>query len=125
MSSWPISIRYEGKPQGKGRPRFGKGQVYTPKKTKDFEIAIAWLGKQAMKGRKPLAGPVGMYFKFGFKSKDSSYYSTVKPDFDNLMKAVADSLNNIVYLDDCQVCSGSFVKLNSTANYIEVTLEPA
>ena len=49
-----------GKPVPKGRPRLGKGHVYTPKKTKDYEKKVAMVALQARQicGLKKLTGPV-------------------------------------------------------------------
>ncbi len=84
MSTWPIVIRYEGKPQGKGRPRFGKGRTYTPEKTKNYENDLKWIAKSAMRGLKPLQGPLKVSVHASFKAKKWSPH-TSKPDLDNLV----------------------------------------
>src|SRR5882757_10449115 len=104
MSSWPIVIRYEGKPQGKGRPRFGKGNTYTPIKTKKYEDDLRWIAKSAVGRLKPLEGPVGIEIVAHFKSKKRGYH-TIKPDADNIAKGCCDALNGIAYLDDSQVAN--------------------
>lgn len=38
---------------------------------------------------------------------------TVKPDRDNLAKAVQDALNGIVYRDDAQICDGVIRKFRA------------
>jgi len=48
----------EGVPVPKGRPRFGRGHVYTPLKTKNVEALISTVGKKMMAGKKPFTGPV-------------------------------------------------------------------
>ena len=64
-----IVIELPGEPRGKGRPRSriargGAGQqfvaVYTDAKTRAYEKALAWAGKAAMGGRKPLLGPLAV-----------------------------------------------------------------
>src|SRR5882672_3814133 len=100
--NWPIIIRYEGKPRGKERPRLGKGNTYTPEKTKIYENDLKWLAKSQMRGLKPLEGPVGIDIVACFKSKKKGYH-TIKPDADNIAKGCCDALNGIAYLDDSQV----------------------
>jgi Holliday junction resolvase RusA-like endonuclease len=122
VSSWPITIKYAGKPLGKGRPRFGKGRVYTPKKTSDYETGLAWAAKTAMKGRLPLKGPVGVDIKLRFSSK-KGFYHIGKPDADNCIKCL-DALNGIVFEDDSQIAFGTFVKLCGDEEYISVDIWP-
>lgn len=47
--------------------------------------------------------PKAHYGKNGVK-KNAPYWHTKKPDLDNLIKAVKDSLTGIVYRDDGQIC---------------------
>ena len=55
---------------------------------------------------------------------DGRLLPMVKPDADNVYKAVADALNGIVYRDDVQVVIGGFMKLYSGQPRIEVCVEP-
>lgn len=117
-----MRVRFEipGEPKGKGRPRFtnmGKYvKAYTPKETASYENLVK-LEYQAQCGN----------YKFGedaqLDMRITAYYSipksvskrkrsemiehkirpTKKPDMDNVVKIVADSLNNIAYKDDTQV----------------------
>jgi Holliday junction resolvase RusA-like endonuclease len=102
--TWSILLELD--PVAKGRPRFGKGFTYTPKKTKEFEkSAQALMRKQFW--MQPLEGPIRMAIVFNFprpaKPKDKSWH-IVRPDLDNLIKAVSDAGNGILYSDDSQVC---------------------
>ena len=47
---------------------------------------------------------------------------TVKPDVDNILKACADAMNNIVYLDDKQIVDVTVRKRYSPAAsaYVEI-----
>ena len=44
------------------------------------------------------------------KAPDGPMWHTVKPDRDNLEKAILDALKGILFLDDCQVCAGEVKK---------------
>ena len=47
-SAETLLFRVNGMPQGKARPRFTRqGRAYTPKKTRDYEAALASAGKAA------------------------------------------------------------------------------
>ena len=117
-----IEIFIPGTPQGKGRARSarlpnGKTIHYTPEKTRTYEGVIASLAMEAMGGRPPLEGPVGLTLIIempipaswpGWKREMAAAQKiapTTKPDADNVEKAVKDGLNGIAWRDDCQVVS--------------------
>jgi crossover junction endodeoxyribonuclease RusA len=93
--SFYLEIRLAGEPVPKGRPRFGRGHVYTPKRTRDYEQSVGWMAKKEMAGRKPQAGPVSVEIGFYYKGRDF--------DLDNAIKSVLDGMNGIVYENDRQV----------------------
>ena len=103
-----ISIKFTvyGKPQGKARPRFTRqGRAYTPKNTVDYEEQI----KQAyiaavgtlISDTEPISICITACFKKAKTNKMDS--PTLKPDADNIAKAVCDGLNGIAYKDDKQI----------------------
>jgi Holliday junction resolvase RusA-like endonuclease len=51
---------------------------------------------------------------------DGEIYPQVKPDLDNVMKAILDALNGVVYADDSQVINLVATKRYSTDPRIEV-----
>ncbi len=124
MSIWPISIRYEGKPQGKERSRVktvkGKTWGYTPTKTVSYEDDLKWLAKSAMSGLKPSPASIYMRIEAYFKPKPKEHgvHYTRKPDADNIAKSVADALNGIVYMDDEQIAELTIVKLFGPSEYL-------
>lgn len=127
-----VSVSLAGPPVPKGRPRFryvkpngarpGFVTTYTPKETEQYETAIRWKAKAAMKGRKPLEGPLAVRIfvmlpvpkSWSNKQRDAALTGMTRPisrgDFDNYAKAVCDSLNKIVYLDDSQIVTALIVK---------------
>jgi Holliday junction resolvase RusA-like endonuclease len=122
-SPWPLRITVPGKPVGKERPRLGKGRVYTPAKTRDYEDTVGWAAKAAM-GRTPiLTGPVGLTIICYFSNKTLGWHVN-KPDADNLIKALADGMNGIVYKDDCQVARISFSKIKGLEDKVEIMVRP-
>jgi Holliday junction resolvase RusA-like endonuclease len=107
-----------GKVAAKGRPRFTKaGHTYTPEKTVAYEdlVKLTYMGKY---GQDVLEGPLSATIIHCMaptktdKAKKSLYEQmlrgdippTKKPDLDNVVKSVLDSLNGIAYKDDAQVC---------------------
>ncbi|MBQ2348859.1 MAG: RusA family crossover junction endodeoxyribonuclease [Clostridia bacterium] len=96
-----------GKPQGKARPRFTRqgNRAYTPKETKLYEQQIAKAYRAAANGFSFGDKPVEIWITAVFaKAKTSKKeYPTLKPDIDNIQKAVFDGLNGIAYNDDKQI----------------------
>lgn len=104
----------KGQPQGKGRPRFTKsGYAFTPKATKEYENLIAEayrsFGGQLMDGY--ISVRIEAFYKIpkattkekrGMIAK-GLLKPAVKPDIDNVIKAVLDGLNGVAYHDDNQV----------------------
>ena len=75
-------------------------QRFTPKRYADFKDQLGFIAKAAMNGRAPLDGAVKI---------DVTIFRNINPtslnfgDADNHLKAVADALNGICYLDDRQI----------------------
>lgn len=114
-----VAFFVPGPPVGKGRPRafrMGKGvRMFTPEKTASYESLVATSGHAAMNGRAPFCGacevvmdirlpvPASWSKKKQAQALDGQIYPTKKPDVDNVVKAVFDALNGIVWQDDVQV----------------------
>lgn len=104
------------KPVPKGRPRLGKfGNVYTPKQTKAFERLIR--KRAAYCFNEPLEGPVRLIVEFHLGPQKSMKKAIIgkphvsRPDLDNLVKSVKDSLNGVWFKDDSQVFDMRAIKL--------------
>lgn len=120
---------------GKGRPRFSQGRAVTPAKTRAYERAVAMLAKIAMRGRLPFSGPVRVLIDIDVEIPRSwpkyrriaalagKIWPTVKPDFDNSAKAVADAMNAIVYEDDTQIVKAEISKQYASDAAVRVTVE--
>lgn len=99
-----------GKPRGKGRPRMTKrGHVYTPATTREYEELIQKFYNEAFPDAKPLTGALAMQLNIfdrlpkGTPKKVVASSYTVKPDIDNVAKAVLDGLSGHVFMDDAQI----------------------
>ena len=132
MKKFSISIPID--PVPKARPRFTRaGHTYTPKKTADYEKAIAEYWEQATKGlsydrEQPLVVNLG----FGLPiPKSTPKYKrhlmqdgTIKPtkrvDVDNLAKAVMDALNGVAWGDDSQVVKITIFKEYTEHPYVYI-----
>jgi len=129
-----VSFTVYIEPVAKARPRVsmrkGRAFAYTPKKSADYEAAIA-----DHCPNKPIEGPLALNLQFGIpiptswsKRKKADAMSgvirpTSRPDIDNYIKAVMDAVNGQAYHDDSQVVS-IFAKL-IYAQYPHVRFEAA
>lgn len=114
-----ITFTVPGDPVGKGRPRAttigGHARMYTPAKTAAYEQLVAVYASAAMKKAPLLEHPVrlrlGIYCKvpgtWSKKRRDDALAGierpAKKPDLDNIVKALADGMNGIVWIDDSQI----------------------
>lgn len=107
----------EGKPVGKGRPRFKRMgnfvQTYTPEATKDYEklVRLRFQNAGGVITNKPVKIEITAFFsppKSTRKQQKAEMLANKilpmkKPDADNIAKIVLDALNKIAYVDDSQV----------------------
>ena len=110
------SFTVEGAPQGKARPRVTRHGAYTPEKTKQYEKAVIWAYMNQCMGAMfpdvPLMVVIDAYYpipKSTSKKKrqemlDNIIRPKVKPDLDNVAKAICDALNGEAWRDDAQIC---------------------
>lgn len=133
-----ITFCVPGAPQGKGRARafVRAGHVghYTPEKTRSYEGLIRAYALQEMNGRKPTEMPVRAEIFVAFGVPDSwptwkrleavngEISATVRPDADNVAKAVKDALNGICWIDDCQVISLAVHKYYTKDPHVTVVI---
>lgn len=141
---WMVSFSVPGKPRGKGRhrsaplmrngqPVIGKGGrpvvvQHTDDATAVYENLVRLRAFDAVQaeGRGLTCAPVSLSVVAVFPvppswpkarrlgALDGSVHPAKKPDLDNVVKAVKDALNGVVWLDDSQV-----VDLHATKRYGE------
>lgn len=134
-----------GEPQGKGRPRFvtrynpetkkSFGKARTPEETIVYENLVKTEYNRQCDGfRFPDDAMLDMrimafYSIAQSKSKKKKeamrnyeIRPTKKPDADNVIKVIADSLNQVAYRDDAQIVDTMFRKFFSDKPRIEVSI---
>lgn len=133
-----ISFTIAGDPVAKGRPkastRGGFVKMYTPKKTAVYEKLVADVASVAMGSKQALKEAVYVSINFYLpipKSKPKKWQEgaicgaivpTVKPDIDNLAKAILDGINTIVYDDDKQIAQLTVSKRYALNPRVEVNV---
>ena len=98
-----IHFRVDGAPVPKQSFRYGGHSGYQPRRITDWQQTVAWAAKAAMIGKDMLTGPLAVTLEFTLPTRR-------RVDCDNLSKAALDAMNDVVYLDDCQVCDLHVIK---------------
>ena len=113
-----MTIIIEGEPVAQGRRRFTRnGHAYDPAKSREYKKQVALAASLSMRGQSlfpkgiPLKCVITIWQKmpkrFTKKQKELAENEflrpTVKPDVDNVAKAITDAMNGIVYVDDAQI----------------------
>jgi len=127
-----------GQPIAKGRPKFstrgGFAKAYTPAKTVNYENLVRYAAAEAMQGAAPIPGPVHLWIHIGLQipaswskkrrglAAEQMIAATKKPDADNVLKAVKDAINGVVFIDDAQVVSIGLLKEYSEIPGVKVRI---
>lgn len=101
-------------PRPKGRPRFSRyGHAYTPQKTSEYEEKIRnyYVSKVSDYYEDAIRIELTFYMPIpksaSKKNKSLMVDNTIKhvkkPDTDNMVKALLDSINKVAYKDDSQI----------------------
>ncbi len=111
-----LEFTVPGNPVPKARPRvLRSGITYTPKTTKEYEQRIAWTAKAAWKGKPMLLDKgYGLTVHFGREA--------MRGDLDNLIKAVCDGLQGVIYRNDSQVWQIEAREFPARPGFTEVEL---
>lgn len=86
-----------------------KGFVrFTPPKQRAFMKSVGLLARSVMGNRPPLEGPLELRIRAEHAAPKSDKarigWKLSRPDLDNCVKAITDSMNFIVFYDDSQIC---------------------
>ena len=114
-----VTFTVPGSPVAKGRARaFKRGNHighYTPATTANYENLVKLVAVDGMKGKQIITGSASVTLDLFFQIPGSwskkkkvaalngDIRPTVKPDIDNICKALCDAVNGIVWQDDKQV----------------------
>ncbi|MFR0922657.1 MAG: RusA family crossover junction endodeoxyribonuclease [Clostridia bacterium] len=126
-----------GKVIGKGRPRLNSytGVVYTPTRTKDYESLVEQYFLLKYPRFKILEGRIKVniiaYFSIPKTTKkteinemlDNNISPTKKPDIDNIVKVVLDSMNKFAFRDDNQITKLEVEKKYALEDKVYVKIE--
>ncbi len=133
-----VKFTVQGEPKGKGRPRFipQTGRAITPKDTANYETLVRMEYMAQCQGFKfpddaMLDMRIMAYYsipksaskKNRERMKTRLLRPTKKPDMDNVVKIVADSLNQVAYRDDTQIVDCQCRKFYSDNPRVEVTIQ--
>lgn len=135
-----IAFTVPGQPQGKGRAKIvkigGFSRMATPAKTVAYEGLIAHAAAIALAGRPMFDGPVRVVLEIDCQVPASwsqkkqrqalagDLMPTTKPDVDNVVKAVFDGCNAVIWRDDVQVTDLVLRKRYSATPCVRVQAEP-
>ena len=126
-----------GKVIGKGRPRLNSytGVVYTPTRTKDYESLLEQYFLLKYPRFKALEGRIKIniiaYFSIPKTTKkadinemlENNISPTKKPDIDNIVKSILDSMNKFAFKDDNQITKLEVEKKDSLEDKVYVKIE--
>jgi Holliday junction resolvase RusA-like endonuclease len=131
-----IEFHVDGPVVGKARPRVTRNGTYTPAETVAYEYQIQRAAKRAMWGNQILLGPVRLHLEAGYQIPASFSQKKaqacmfghvcpiVKPDLDNVLKALGDACNKVVWKDDSQIVEVSMRKKYTIGDgYLLVAVE--
>ena len=126
-----------GRVIGKGRPRLNSytGIVYTPTRTKDYESLVEQYFLLKYPRFKVLEGRIKVsiiaYFSIPKTTKkadinemlENNISPTKKPDIDNIVKAILDSMNKFAFKDDNQITKLEVEKKYDIEDKVYVKIE--
>lgn len=129
-----------GEPKGKGRPRAtvsgGYAKVYTPKDTVMYENLVRLEYRQQcgdymfpegavldMRIAAFYSIPKSASKKKRRQMEEGNIRPVKKPDMDNVVKSIADSLNGVAYRDDTQIVDCAVRKFYSDKPRVVITIK--
>ena len=110
--------------------------MFTPAKTVGYEGLVALAAQQAMRGAPLIEGPVLAQLRIDVQipaswsgkkqraAEAGQLAPTSKPDIDNVVKAIFDAINGVVWKDDVQVVALTVKKRYSLVPGVAVRIDP-
>lgn len=136
-----VSFTVPGKPHAKARPWAtsvnGRAHVYTPKGTVTYEATVRSAAHNALSGRPPFAGAVDLDIRIRLAPPKSTsgvrmsamlsgrLKPTKRPDADNVLKAVVDGCNGVLYRDDANLTKITVEKIYASEAGVDVCARSA
>ncbi len=122
-----IRLRLDSRVPTKERPKFNAAQrrAYTPETTRRDTMQIRRALEEAMAGRPPAAGPVGLQISAEIEATSTDLlgsHAMRVPDLDNLEKIIKDAGNGLVYIDDKQVAEVKKRRIYATSTQVLIVL---
>ncbi len=139
----PVRFIVLGEPQGKGRARStlirkrdGTQFIsnYTPEKTRSYEAIVRYAAEEAMGTRDLFRVPVDIEVftvhsvpaSWSRKKRADALAGLIrpgkKPDWDNIIKAVTDACNGVVFADDALIVRALIVKVYGLKPQVSVSV---
>jgi Holliday junction resolvase RusA-like endonuclease len=126
---------YPCNPRGQGRPRFAGKVAYKSSEDRAYEQGIRMAYVSAYPGRAPIQGACSVTITALYPIPKSAskkmreqmiaglVLPIVRPDIDNVYKAVLDALNGVAFMDDKQVTGGEMHKFYGAVPGLMVEIE--
>ena len=128
-----VILTLPGEPKAKQRPRFSKGNTYTPNNTVTYEnwVRTCFMNQEGRMLEGELKAEIICYYgipksaskKKAAAMKEGSIRPIKKPDLDNIAKILLDSLNKMAYADDSQIVELSIKKYYGEQPLVRLCLE--
>jgi Holliday junction resolvase RusA-like endonuclease len=129
-----MEFNFDISPVAKQRARICRYGAYTPKETRIFETELKEMAKVELKKQtrfvaydlftRPLAVEIIFYLTKP-KAKKYRAFPDVRPDLDNYVKSVCDSLNGILWKDDACIVEIHARKMYAYAKSINLKVREA
>jgi Holliday junction resolvase RusA-like endonuclease len=95
--------------------RYSSRGGYQPLRVRAWQGIVGWAAREAMRGQEPFTRPLRMVIDFHL-----SHLRRV--DWDNLSKAISDSCQDIVFVDDCQIVDAHIFKHQAKGGVAETRI---
>lgn len=133
-----IEFEVLGEPVAQGRPRAttvnGSARMYDPGKSRDFKNYVKLVAQEHAPNELwtgPLSLEIIIYRKMPksfskkkqLEAENGTLKPTTKPDGDNYLKGISDSLNGVIWKDDSQITDAIVRKRYSNRPRVEIKVK--